>query len=163
MNGIYLLLGSNMGNRLEFLREAITLLLQSKIEIIDESSIYETAPWGPKDQGWFLNVILEVASSKSPSELLATLLDIEQEIGRIRKEKWGERSIDIDILYYHAEVLETEKLTIPHPGIPDRRFTLVPLVEMAPMAIHPVHHKSHVELLAECKDTLDCRLTDYKL
>lgn len=163
MNGIYLLLGSNMGNRLEYLREAIALLLRSKIEIIDESSIYETAPWGPKDQGWFLNVILEVASSKSPSELLATLLDIEQEIGRIRKEKWGERSIDIDILYYDAQVLETETLTIPHNGIPDRRFTLVPLVEMAPVAIHPVYNKSHVELLAECKDTLDCRLTDYKL
>ena len=163
MNGIYLLMGSNMGNRLEYLREAASLLSKMNIKIIDKSSIYETEPWGPKNQDWFLNIILEVTTSKEPVELLNSILDIEKKIGRIRKEKWGERSIDIDILYYKEELMNSERLTVPHSGIPDRRFTLVPLVEIAPLGIHPAFHKNHLELLAECTDPLDCRLTDYKL
>ena len=163
MNGIYLLLGSNLGNRLEYLKEAAHLLARQKVKIIDESSIYETEPWGPKDQDWFLNVILEVTTLKDPETLLETILSIEKQLGRTRKEKWGERCIDIDILYYSNQIHSSEKLSIPHPGIPERRFTLVPLVEMAPLEIHPTLNKIHIELLAECSDPLDCKLTDYKL
>jgi len=162
MNGIYLLLGSNIGNRLEYLREAASQL-EGHLQIIDESSIYETEPWGPKNQDWFLNVILEVYTLKSPQELLEIILEIERNLGRVRKEKWGARSIDIDILYYHSQVIDTQKLTIPHPGIPSRRFTLIPLVEMLPLSIHPILGKNQVEILAECNDPLECKLTDYKL
>ena len=163
MNGIYLLMGSNLGHRLAYLKEAARLLIASKIQIVDESSIYETEPWGPKDQDWYLNVILEVNTSKSPHDLLATILDIEQKIGRVRNEKWGERSIDIDILYFNEQTIKDKQLTVPHPEISERRFTLIPLVEMIPLAIHPVLDKNHLELLAECNDPLDCMITDFKL
>ena len=163
MNGIYLLLGSNMGNRLEYLREAEQQLISAGIQVIDESSIYETAPWGKSEQDWFLNVILQVETSKTPEELLNSILMIEEQIGRIRTEKWGERSIDIDILYYHDETVESPNLKVPHPGIPNRRFTLIPLVEMCPLEVHPVNTKNHMQLLADCTDMLDCKLTDYKL
>jgi len=163
MNGIYLLLGSNMGNRLEYLREAEQQLISAGIQVIDESSIYETAPWGKSEQAWFLNVILQVETSKTPEELLKSILMIEEQIGRIRTEKWGERSIDIDILYYHGETIGSSDLKVPHPGIPDRRFTLIPLVEMCPLEVHPVITKNHMQLLADCTDMLDCKLTDYKL
>ncbi|SNT35973.1 2-amino-4-hydroxy-6-hydroxymethyldihydropteridinediphosphokinase [Ekhidna lutea] len=163
MNGIYILLGSNMGNRLEYLREAEKLLIQEGIQIIDESSIYETEPWGKKNQDWFLNVVLQIGTMLEPNELLNTLLKVEKSLGRIRKEKWGERCIDIDILYFHEEVVETKDLTIPHPGIPERKFTLIPLVEMCPIEKHPTLGRTQMELLAECPDELDCKLTDYKL
>ncbi|MEO9873150.1 MAG: 2-amino-4-hydroxy-6-hydroxymethyldihydropteridine diphosphokinase, partial [Ekhidna sp.] len=82
---------------------------------------------------------------------------------RIRKGKWGERCIDIDILYYHDIVLQSDELVIPHPGIPQRKFTLVLLAEMCPLETHPITMQTQIELLAECTDELDCRLTDYKL
>ncbi|MEM7296901.1 MAG: 2-amino-4-hydroxy-6-hydroxymethyldihydropteridine diphosphokinase [Bacteroidota bacterium] len=163
MNGIYLLLGSNMGNKLEYLREAETQLISRGIQVIDESSIYETEPWGKKDQSWFLNIVLQIETQQAPEELLESILEIEKSLGRIRVEKWGERCIDIDILYYHDQQLHTDNLQIPHLGIPDRRFTLIPLAEMHPLEIHPSLNKSQMELLAECTDPLDCRLTDYKL
>lgn len=163
MNGIYLLLGSNMGNRLEYLREAEQQLISKGIQIIDESSVYETEPWGKENQDWFLNVILQVETLKEPDVLLKLILEIEKSLGRIRKEKWGERCIDIDILYYHDHKVELENLIIPHKGIPNRKFTLVPLVEMCPLETHPTLSKTHMQLLADCSDELDCRLTDYKL
>lgn len=163
MNGIYLLLGSNMGNRLEYLKEAERRLIIEGIQVIDESSIYETEPWGKENQDWFLNIILLIETSKEPSELLDTILDIEKSLGRIRNEKFGERCIDIDILYYHNKVIGLEDLSIPHPGIPNRRFTLVPLAEICPLEVHPTLSKNHMQLLADCADELDCKLTDYKL
>jgi len=163
MNGIYVLLGSNMGNRLEYLKAAEEHLIEHNIQILDESSVYETAPWGKENQQWFLNVVLQVDTSLDPVKLLQTILVIEQSLGRVREEKWGERCIDIDILYYHDEVIDQPDLSVPHPGIPDRRFTLIPLAEMCPMEIHPILSKNHLELLADCTDTLDCRLTDHKL
>ena len=163
MNGIYLLLGSNIGNRLAYLKEAATLLSKENIIIIEESSIYETEPWGPKDQDWFLNVILEISTSYEPKELLEVVLKIESELGRVRKEKWGERCIDIDILYFKDEVVDDTNLSIPHLGIPNRKFTLMPLAEMCPLEKHPTLDKTQMELFAECTDPLDCILTDYKL
>ncbi|MEM6736942.1 MAG: 2-amino-4-hydroxy-6-hydroxymethyldihydropteridine diphosphokinase [Bacteroidota bacterium] len=163
MNGIYLLMGSNVGNRLIYLKKAASLIIEKGIKIIEESNIYETEPWGPKNQDWFLNIALEVATSKNPEKLLTTVLDVEEKLGRIRKEKWGERSIDIDILYYNDEIKNTESLVIPHPAIQKRRFTLVPLVEICPFEIHPTLNKTQMELLAECSDPLDCRQTDHKL
>lgn len=163
MNGVYLLLGSNMGNRMEYLREAEKLLIKNNIQVIDESSIYETEPWGKADQAWFLNIVLQVNTSFEPELLLEKILSIETELGRVRKEKWGERPIDIDILYFNHEVIKTKELEIPHSGIPTRRFTLIPLAEMCPLEVHPLISQNQLEMLAACTDELDCRLTDYKL
>ncbi len=163
MNGIFFLMGSNVGNRLKNLRDAESKLIKKGIQIVEESSIYETEPWGKSDQEWFLNVVVQIETSESPQELLQTILCIEEEIGRVREEKWGARIIDIDILYFYNQVVTTKNLKIPHDGIPIRKFTLVPLVEMQPFEKHPVSNKSQTEMLAECTDLLDCRLTDYKL
>ncbi len=163
MNGIYLLLGSNMGNQLEYLRKAKKLLVQNGMKIVDESSIYETAPWGGENQNWFLNTVFQIETSLSAKELLKHTLSVENQLGRIRTKKWGERCIDIDLLYYHNQILTSTELTIPHLGIPDRRFTLIPLAELCPLKEHPQKRKNHVELLADCPDSSACRLTDDKI
>ncbi|MEO1256451.1 MAG: 2-amino-4-hydroxy-6-hydroxymethyldihydropteridine diphosphokinase, partial [Bacteroidota bacterium] len=105
MNGIYLLLGSNIGNRLEYLIETEKLLIQKKIKVIDESSVYETEPWGNENQDWFLNIVLQIETSLTAKQLLKVALEVEKEIGRIREEKWGARCIDVDILYYNEEII----------------------------------------------------------
>jgi len=156
-------MGSNIGNRPEHLRNAATALRKKEIAIIDASDIYETAPWGKENQNWFLNVVLQIETSLIPGKLLQEVLCVETELGRTREEKWGSRIIDIDILYYHDQIIESGELSVPHPSIPERRFTLVPLVEMCPQEKHPLLHKTQKALLEECADPLDCKLTDYKL
>jgi len=158
MKGIFLLLGSNLGNREEGLHKAIETLKSDKIKVIEKSFIYETAAWGIRDQQAFLNQIVEIETSLTPPELLQLILNVELEIGRVRQRKWGERIIDIDILYYHNYVCEEKDLLIPHPGIPDRKFTLIPLVEMCPDQIHPVLKRSQTQLLESCKDELQVSL-----
>ena len=154
MQGIYLLLGTNLGNRESNLAGAKSLAAKADIEILRESAIYETAAWGIEDQPGFLNQVVAVATTLEPELLLEKLLSIEQKMGRIRERKWGQRLIDLDILYYHNRLIETKDLQVPHPGIPNRRFTLVPLVELAAEEWHPVLQKSHQQLLEECQDTL---------
>lgn len=163
MNGIYLLLGSNLGNRLQNLRKAVSLLRHADVKTLKTSSIYETAPWGNASQRWFLNLEVLVETRHLPEELLKTCQRVEAQMGRVRKEKWGDRLIDIDILYYHSKVINSENLTIPHSEIPNRRFTLVPLCELCPKEIHPHLNRTHVELLANCTDVLDCKRTNYSL
>lgn len=157
MKGIYLLLGTNLGDREENLAAARNLMLEREIAVKAISSVYETAAWGIEEQPGFLNQVLEVATDLSPEALLKTLLGIELEMGRVRIEKWGERLIDIDILYYQDQVIDTPELKVPHPEIPNRRFTLVPLVELAAEEVHPVSGKTQEELLAVCPDTLDVK------
>ena len=163
MKGIYLLLGTNLGDRLQNLRKAMELLSQKNVLTIEESSIYETEPWGKPNQPWFLNILIEVMTNLTPTELLKGCLEVEKEIGRVREERWKERIIDIDIIYYNNEVISTADLNLPHPEIPNRKFTLIPLVELNPFDIHPILKKSSTELLAATSDQLDCRLTDFKL
>ena len=151
---IFLLLGSNLGNRHDNLSRAIVLIKQEAGKILAVSSIYETAAWGKRDQSDFLNQVVELESSLNPEALLSLLLTIEQKIGRVRHEKWGARSIDIDILYYGDQKLSSEALTLPHPGIPDRRFVLVPLCELAAEFTHPILNKKNKQLLLECTDPL---------
>ena len=163
MNGIYLLIGTNLGDRLANLRKAEQLLMENRVKVLDESSVYETEPWGESDQAWFLNAVLQVETIKSPIDLLETCLSIEEKMGRVRKEKWKERIIDIDILYYADEILDEKELTIPHPGIPERKFTLIPLVELCPDERHPILELTQLELLSKCSDKLDCKLTELRL
>lgn len=146
-----------------YLNEAIKELAAADVTIVEESSVYETAPLGPQDQGWYLNAVLEVATSDSPSDLLAKILEIERLLGRIRKQRWGERCIDIDILYYQQKIIDSQALVVPHPEIANRKFVLTPMVEIAPWFTHPVRKRTQTELLAMCSDHLDCRRTEYQL
>jgi len=157
MTGIYLLLGSNLENRAANLQRAKEFLTANVITIKKESKIYQTAPWGIEEQPAFLNQVVEVDTTKSPERLLSICQEIENQMGRIRHEKWGERLIDIDILYFGEHPYETEGLIIPHPGIPDRRFTLLPLVEIAPQLTHPVLKQTQEDLLASCSDDLEVK------
>ncbi len=163
MSGIFLLLGSNIDDRLEHLQRACNLLSGEKLHIVRSSSIYETAPWGKTDQQWFLNVALQIETDISAQELLLLCQQVESAIGRVRHEKWAERSIDVDILYYHHEILSSETLQIPHPGIPGRRFTLMPLVEIASEFFHPGLGKTQKQLLDVVEDPLEVTRTEYAI
>ena len=155
IEGIYLLLGSNLGDREQNLTAAIQNISESAGPIIRISSIYQTKAWGIEDQEDFLNQVVVIETNLKPAELLAVILDIEVKMGRIREQKWGTRLIDIDILFYNDEIVDTPQLSVPHPGIPDRRFTLVPLVELNPDGLHPIENRSLSSLLASCSDQLE--------
>jgi 2-amino-4-hydroxy-6-hydroxymethyldihydropteridine diphosphokinase len=163
MRKIYLSLGSNQGSRLDNLQTACIEISNYILKINASSPIYETAPWGKTDQPWFYNLVLEIDFPYEPDQLLEICLDIEKKLGRIRKIKWGQRIIDIDILYFGDLVIETEYLKIPHPEIQNRRFNLLPLVVLNPLLIHPKLKKNQKELLARCDDNLACHLTSEKL
>ncbi|MCB0738228.1 MAG: 2-amino-4-hydroxy-6-hydroxymethyldihydropteridine diphosphokinase [Bacteroidetes bacterium] len=150
----HLLLGTNLGNRIENLKTALKeIAVFGKIEKL--SSVYQTAAWGKENQQAFLNQVLVIETEMKPIELLDKLLKIELELGRVRFEKWGERVIDIDILYQEQTRLNEEELTIPHPEIQNRRFTLVPLVEIDSAFVHPVLMKTQSQLLDQCPDNLE--------
>ena len=153
-NTVFLLLGSNLGDRNSFLANAEIQLLVNDIIIVNKSSIYETAPWGVIDQQPYLNQVLEVTAYFTPLGLLETILAIETKLGRDRLEKWGSRTIDIDILYFNNEIINEAKLSIPHPLLEKRAFALIPLVEVAKDYIHPLLMKSNKELLDACTDDL---------
>lgn len=161
-DGIYLLLGSNLGDRIDNLKQAIKYIW-SFSEIVKISSVYETAPWGVTDQPSFYNQVLEIKTATDPKSLLNEILKIEQLLGRVRKVKWGARIIDIDILYYGTQLINENDLIIPHPGITERRFTLEPLVEIAPDFIHPITGKTNLEMLELLDDQLSVKKLDAQL
>lgn len=163
MKGIYLLLGTNLGDRLENLKKAAEILETHNVTIIDYSSVYESAPWGNENQPWFLNMVLRIDTILPPERLLESCLETEKLMGRERLAKWGERIIDVDILYYDNETIQTDSLTIPHPEIQNRRFTLMPLVEISPNEIHPSLGKINAELLQTCDDPLACNISEFDL
>ncbi|MCE7067646.1 2-amino-4-hydroxy-6-hydroxymethyldihydropteridine diphosphokinase [Dyadobacter sp. CY326] len=151
-NGIFLLLGSNLGERALVLEAANQQIASRVGAIIAHSSVYETEPWGVADQPAFLNQVIRIESEFTPDEVLTILLDIEHELGRVRFERWGARVIDIDLLYYNNLILDTARLTLPHPRLQDRLFTLIPLVEIAPDFVHPLLQKTSSQLLDLCTD-----------
>lgn len=153
MSQIYLCLSTNLGDRLQNLNNAIQALQNKEIQILQSSQIYETEPWGLTDQPWFLNQCIQISTTLNPYQLLNTINQIEADLGRIRHQKWAERTIDIDILYYQNQIIKTEKLTIPHPEIKNRQFVLQPLTEIAPNFIDPLDNKTLKELQSICKDT----------
>ena len=152
MPQLFLLLGANLGDRITTLGRATDLITQRIGPVIRQSGLYETAPWGVIDQPAFLNQVLMVETRREPEEILNQTQAIEHELGRVRLDKWGARIIDIDLLYYHQLTLQTDRLTIPHPYLHQRRFTLVPLVDIAPDFVHPVLQKTNAGLLVECED-----------
>jgi 2-amino-4-hydroxy-6-hydroxymethyldihydropteridine diphosphokinase len=155
MINVYLLIGGNLGNRVENLDKAVLLLNQRAGKVTEKSGIYQTAPWGLAEQAPFLNQALMLQTDSDAGKLLDTILGIELEMGRTRKEKNGPRIIDIDIMFYGNEMIDHPNLKVPHPHMQERRFALVPLNDLCPEFIHPVLHKTIKRLLDECPDTLD--------
>ena len=151
----YLLLGSNEVDRANYLENARFRISLLAGKLTAASSVYETAAWGKTDQGPFLNQVVAVDTELGPELLMQTLFAIENSLGRKRTvEKWAPRTIDIDLLFYGDEIIETPALTVPHPEIAARKFALVPLAEVANGLVHPVLKKKMAELLTECTDEL---------
>lgn len=154
MHITYLLLGSNLGNRMKYIASAISEIEAKLGSIGRRSSLYQTASWGKHDQPDFLNQVIELKTSLEPKDLLSGILGIESDLGRKRIEKWGSRTIDIDILIYDDQIVNEPELIIPHPYLAFRRFCLMPLCEIAPEFLHPVLKKNIHELLLELSDDL---------
>lgn len=158
MNRVYLSLGSNRGNRTANLKRAINLLFEWTGNIILVSSLYETPPWKMDDETAFFNQVLLLETMLSAPELIDTIILVESMMGRQRtSKKYEPRIIDIDILFFNEQIINSEELTVPHPLIKERRFVLEPMAEIAPEFIHPGFKKSITQLWIECEDKSEIR------
>jgi 2-amino-4-hydroxy-6-hydroxymethyldihydropteridine diphosphokinase len=156
-NKAYLLLGTNLGDRAKHLEAARTGLSRTAGTVTELSSVYETAAWGITEQPVFWNQVVVLDTDLPPEALLAAVLAIEQSLGRERDQRWGARTLDVDILYYNDQVIQSPSLSVPHPEIANRRFTLAPLAEIAPDLPHPVLRLTQRRLLDACPDPLPVR------
>lgn len=175
MKEVFILLGSNRGNRQEFMFRALEMIALHAGTILQKSALYETEPWGFDDPTPFLNQVVELETTLLPEDLLDQLLTIEVKLGRIRpfdgcgcditpavstgtgqkgavSPGYAGRTIDLDILFYSQRFVFTDSLMIPHPRLHERKFTLVPMNEIAPAFVHPLLRKTISTLLAECRD-----------
>ncbi|AFL84470.1 2-amino-4-hydroxy-6-hydroxymethyldihydropteridine pyrophosphokinase [Belliella baltica DSM 15883] len=152
MRQIILIIGGNIGDRLSLITQAKQLLEEKigKVSLI--SSLYETEAWGGNSKGNYLNQILVLESPLAADEVLDKALQIEKVLGRQRDIKWGNRTMDIDILYYGDEIIDSPNLKIPHPYLHLRRFVLEPLAEVVPNLVHPILNLTSTELLQNCQD-----------
>jgi 2-amino-4-hydroxy-6-hydroxymethyldihydropteridine diphosphokinase len=158
MNTAYLLLGGNKGNKLKNLQQAIEFITLKVGVIVNKSDVFVTAAWGNLNQPDFINQAISLHTSLSAADLLEQILIIEGQLGRIRShEKWMERTMDIDILFYNDEIIDTPNLKIPHPFIQERKFALVPMAQIACGLIHPLLKKSIAQLTDECNDPLEVK------
>lgn len=152
---VYLLLGGNLGDKKKLLITAIARIGAEIGELSAQSSWYETAAWGKEDQPSFLNIAVAAKTFLNPLAVLEKALQIEEDLGRVRKEKWGARLIDIDILLYGDEVIaDGQRLQVPHPRMQERRFVLAPLAEIAANQVHPVLKLTIAQLLSILNDNL---------
>ena len=161
MSKVYLLLGSNMGNRCEIVLKACSMIEARCGDIVMKSPFYESEPWGFESKEWFVNQAVELSTDINPHRLLRILLDIEYELGRRRPigvEGYSSRPIDIDMLYYGDLAIATNTLTVPHPRLQQRRFVLVPMCSIAPDIVHPLLGLTQSELLAQCPDASEVRI-----
>ncbi len=152
MTHVFLQLGSNIEDRLANLDEAIEELKKLDITIVNESSNYDSEPWGKEDQATFLNKSIEIKTDLEPVELLTTLKSIETKMGRTKTEKFGPRKIDLDILYYGNQVIDSDHLTLPHPLLRERNFVLTPLDEIASDFEDPIDSLTIQTLKSICPD-----------
>ena len=153
MNKVFLQLGSNLGEREQLISSAITNISTQIGTIISQSKIYESTPWRVDGQENYLNQIIEIKTELPADKVLELVLSIENDLGRVRLEKWGERLIVIDIIFFNDEIIETSDLCIPHKHMHERNFVLEPLNEIASTFIHPRYNKTVAELLKDSKDT----------
>lgn len=155
MNTAYICAGSNIGDRIGFLQQANNLLNYTQgIKVIDSSSIYETEPVGYKDQEWFANAVLQISTTLTPEELLQECMRIEKQLGRTRspENRWGPRTLDLDILFYDNKIISEDTLQIPHPRMHERAYALVPMLELDPDFLHPIIEKSISDLHSELEE-----------
>ncbi|HPH37440.1 MAG TPA: 2-amino-4-hydroxy-6-hydroxymethyldihydropteridine diphosphokinase [Sediminibacterium sp.] len=155
MHLAYLLIGSNLGDKTTYLKNAGSYIQQQCGQIVKQSSFYETEPWGFTEQPSFLNQALCIQTELAPAQLMHTLLQIESKMGRTRELKMGPRIIDLDILQIDQQIVDTPLLQLPHPAMHLRRFALIPMEEIAPQLMHPQFNKTIAQLLAECADQTD--------
>ena len=153
MNIVYLQLGSNLGDRQDYLTKASVELKLEIGQIIKSSKIYESPAWGVSNQKKYLNQIIKIKTEYSASLILEKALKIEDKLGRVRIKKWGERVIDIDLLLFNFDIIEETNLSIPHKYMHKRKFVLVPLNELAGNYLHPIYNITINELLNKCKDS----------
>ena len=157
-NQVYLLIGGNLGDRFTLLNQAKKSIEENIGELVKESSIYETAPWGFVSDQNFLNQVLIVSTTLTPFMVLEKCQIIENELGRKRQsEQYASRTMDIDILFYNDQIVNESNLIIPHEHLHKRRFTLEPLVELSPDLVHPIINKTLKEILQNCKDESEVR------
>ncbi|WP_026897998.1 2-amino-4-hydroxy-6-hydroxymethyldihydropteridine diphosphokinase [Daejeonella oryzae] len=157
MEQVYLLLGSNLGDSKKYLSDAVQILENRVGKVLKLSSLYQTESWGKTNQPDFINQVISLETNLEPRKLLEEILSIENELGRKRVEKWGSRTIDIDILFFGNRIVEEEGLIIPHPLLHTRRFTLMPLCQLEPDLIHPVLGDSAINLLQKIDDNLEVK------
>ena len=158
---VFLSTGSNQGNSIANLNLANILLSQQIGLVKNTSSFYKTSAWGKTDQPDFINQCIEIITPFPPKMLMQKILQVEKQLGRIRHEKWGPRTIDIDILLFDNIILRDNDLFIPHPQMHNRNFVLAPLAELAPNLIHPSIKKTMKELVTETTDTLPIKKFDF--
>ena len=152
-NSVFISLGGNLGNTREIFKNVYAEIEKKVGPITKKSSIYQTAAWGPIPQPDFLNQVILLSTERMPGNIMSILLEIEKSLGRIREERWGPRVIDLDILFFEDQIHSSSHLQVPHPEISNRKFVLIPLVEIAAEKIHPMSQKTMSELLAETTDT----------
>ena len=152
-------MGANVGDRLGSLRTALAeLALLDETAVVRVSSVYDTAPWGVTEQERFLNAVVELRTGLSPEDLLAALNSVEERCGRVRHERWGPRTLDLDILLYDDRIVKTDDLEVPHPRLSERAFVLVPLAELEPMLEVPGLDATVEALLSRLgEDVLDVK------
>lgn len=156
MHQSILLLGSNQGDRIDIIKNALSCISNHiDIKLIAKSALYETAAWGDESLPPHINVAITISTNLKPESLLKTLQQIELDFGRTRTTKWGVRTLDIDIIYYDDLILQIPTLQIPHPLVQERKFALVPINDIAPKFIHPVFNIDNRTLLRNCKDSLN--------
>lgn len=160
MQTIYLLTGTNMGNRLKMLEDMAYHIGKLIGTVQDRSKIYETEPWGFSSDIWFLNQVLKVKTELKPEQVLNKILQIEMNLGRVRNGDPGysSRLADMDILFYGNDIIQSDSLQVPHKHLHERKFVLVPLNDVAPEYIHPVFGLSVCEILKSCGDVSEVRL-----
>lgn len=152
MHKLFLAFGSNLGDRGKNIQDAIVQLESFGMKMIKSSRLYETKPVGKTDQPDFYNMVAEFKTEMSPEDMMLHIHTVERALKRVRKEKWGPRTIDIDILFVGDKVINQEGLVVPHPRLHERNFVLVPLNEIAPDFVHPIYQKTVSELLNQSSD-----------
>ena len=153
---VFILLGSNLGDRQLLINQACEMIEERCGRIVSKSHLYESEPWGFKAEHWFLNQVVVLDTEMSPDDLMDALLAIEKELGRDRTtphEGYVSRPMDLDILYWGKDlIVEKQHVIVPHPRLHQRRFTLLPLCDVAPDYVHPILKKTNRQLLDECQD-----------
>ena len=152
---VFVLLGSNLGDRELLVNQASKMIGERCGKIVAKSRLYESEPWGFKSEHWFLNQVVKIETALSPDDLMKELLEIEKELGRDRSvphDGYVSRPMDLDILYFGNEIIDTQMVKAPHPRLHERRFTLLPLCDIAPDFVHPTMKKTNLQLLDECQD-----------